>query len=73
MRSTRLVEAAIGFTALLFLAGPAVAADAGPIVLGVPTALGTIEGQDSLRAAQLAVDEINAQGGVEVGGTKRKL
>ncbi|HET7786829.1 MAG TPA: ABC transporter substrate-binding protein, partial [Myxococcales bacterium] len=47
--------------------------DAGPIVLGVPTALGTIEGQDSLRAAQLAVDEINAQGGVEVGGTKRKL
>ncbi len=43
------------------------------IVLGVPTALGTIEGQDSLRAAQLAVSEINAQGGVEVGSEKRKL
>jgi branched-chain amino acid transport system substrate-binding protein len=55
------------------LAGPAGAADAGPIVLGVPTALGAIEGKDSLRSAQLAVDEINAAGGVEVGGTRRKL
>ncbi len=44
-----------------------------PIVLGVPTALGTIEGQDSLRAAQLAVSEINAAGGVDLAGTKRKL
>lgn len=44
-----------------------------PIVLGVPTALGTIEGQDSLRAAQLAVSEINEAGGVEVGGVKHKL
>jgi branched-chain amino acid transport system substrate-binding protein len=43
------------------------------IVLGVPTALGTIEGQDSLRSAQLAVSEINAAGGVDVGGVKRKL
>jgi branched-chain amino acid transport system substrate-binding protein len=44
-----------------------------PIVLGVPTALGTIEGQDSLRAAQLAVSEINAAGGVDLAGAKRKL
>src|SRR5512138_1783935 len=43
------------------------------IVLGIPTALGTIEGQDSLRAAQLAVTEINAAGGLDVAGTKRKL
>ena len=43
------------------------------IVLGVPTALGTIEGQDSLRAAQLAVSEINEAGGIEIGGVKRKL
>ncbi|MCL5263934.1 MAG: ABC transporter substrate-binding protein [Chloroflexi bacterium] len=42
-----------------------------PIVLGVPTALGTIEGADSLRAVQLAVEEINAKGGVSVGGVKR--
>jgi branched-chain amino acid transport system substrate-binding protein len=43
------------------------------IVLAVPTALGTIEGQDALRAAQLAAQEINAAGGVDVGGAKRKL
>lgn len=73
MRSRRILDAAIGLAALALLTGTAVAADAGPIVLGVPTALGTIEGQDSLRAAQLAVAEINAVGGVEVGGVKRKL
>ncbi|MBI5068079.1 MAG: ABC transporter substrate-binding protein [Deltaproteobacteria bacterium] len=56
---------------MLLAAGPARAAD--NIVLGVPTALGTIEGQDSLRAAQLAVKEINEQGGVQVGAVKRKL
>lgn len=42
-----------------------------PIVIGVPTALGSIEGADSLRAVQLAVDEINAKGGVSVKGEKR--
>lgn len=42
-----------------------------PIVLGVPTDLGTIEGRDSLNAAQLAVEEINGAGGVNVAGTKR--
>jgi branched-chain amino acid transport system substrate-binding protein len=68
MRSVRLLAAV---STLLLGAGGAAAAD--PIVLGVPTALGTIEGQDSLRAAQLAVSEINAAGGVEVGGVKRKL
>lgn len=44
-----------------------------PIIIGVPTALGSIEGADSLRAAQMAVDEINARGGVSVGGVKRPL
>jgi branched-chain amino acid transport system substrate-binding protein len=43
------------------------------IVLGVPTALGSIEGQDSLRAVQLAVKEINDKGGVAVGGAKKAL
>lgn len=42
-----------------------------PIILGVATSLGAIEGSGSLKAAQLAVDEINANGGVDVGGTKR--
>ncbi len=47
------------------------AASAAPIVIGVPTDLGTIEGKDSLNAVKMAVDEINAKGGVDVKGTKR--
>lgn len=47
--------------------------EASAIVIGVPTALGSIEGADSLRAVQLAVEEINAKGGVSVKGEKRPL
>lgn len=42
-----------------------------PIVIGVPTALGSIEGADALRAVEMAADEVNAEGGVDVGGEKR--
>ena len=38
------------------------------IVLGVPTSLGTLEGDESHKAVVLAVEEINQQGGVKVGG-----
>ncbi|MGB9920208.1 MAG: ABC transporter substrate-binding protein [Moorellales bacterium] len=44
-----------------------------PIVMGVVTALGSSEGRDGLRAVQLAAEEINAKGGVSVGGTKRPI
>jgi branched-chain amino acid transport system substrate-binding protein len=44
-----------------------------PIVIGVPTALGSIEGRDGWMAIQMAVDEINAKGGVQVGATKHQL
>jgi branched-chain amino acid transport system substrate-binding protein len=44
-----------------------------PIVIGVPTALGSIEGRDGWMAIQMAVDEINAKGGVKVGNTKHLL
>ena len=44
-----------------------------PIVVGVPTALGSIEGRDGWMAVQMAVDEINAKGGVQVGATKHLL
>ncbi len=67
----RLARLALAVLPLLAAVPRASAAE--PIVLGVPTALGTIEGQDSLRAAQLAVKEINDQGGVQVGKEKRKL
>ena len=75
MRSARVLSVSLLLAALL----PGGAActrtgdRSGNVVLGVPTALGAIEGQDSLRAAQLAVAEINAAGGVEVGGVRRKL
>lgn len=42
-----------------------------PIVIGVPTALGSIEGADALRAVEMAAEEVNAAGGVDVGGEMR--
>ncbi len=42
-----------------------------PIVIGVPTSTGFLEGKECVNAAQLAVDEINAKGGVTVGNQKR--
>jgi len=44
-----------------------------PIILGVPTALGSIEGRDGWMAIQMARDEINAKGGVQVGNAKHKI
>src|SRR5512143_87848 len=44
-----------------------------PIVIGVPTALGSIEGRDGWMAIQMAVEEINAKGGVQIGGAKHQL
>ncbi len=64
------------FTFVLFVAfiwaipAPTVFA-AEPIVIGVPTSLGFLEGKESHKAVQLAVSEINAKGGVNVGGTKK--
>jgi len=53
----------------IFFAQGALAAD--PIVIGIPTSTGFLEGKEALKAVNLAVDEINAKGGVNVGGTKR--
>jgi branched-chain amino acid transport system substrate-binding protein len=43
------------------------------IVLGVPTALTALEGKESLKAVEMAVEEINAKGGVKLGDSKRPL
>ena len=48
-------------------------AEAKPIVLGVPSARAFAEGVTTERGIILAVEEINAQGGVTVGGEKRPL
>jgi len=54
------------------ITGPAVSA-AEPIVIGVPTSLGFLEGKEAHKVVQMAASEINAKGGVNVGGTKMKL
>jgi len=44
-----------------------------PIVLGVPIARGYPDGIDAERGVTLAAEEINAKGGVDVGGVMRPL
>ena len=59
-------------TFLLFLTGsvhPSYAVE--PIILGVPTSLGFLEGKEGLACVNMAVDEINAAGGVKVGDEMR--
>jgi len=60
----------VGFAWLAI--GPAVYA-AEPIVIGVPTSLGFLEGKEAHKVVQMAVSEINASGGINVGGTKRLI
>lgn len=57
--------------ALILPTAPARAAD--PIVLGCPLSTAFLYGWDAQRAITLAVEEINADGGVDVGGEKRKF
>lgn len=44
-----------------------------PVIIGVPTFLGSLEGGESLKAVQLAADEINAKGGVTIKGAKHLI
>jgi branched-chain amino acid transport system substrate-binding protein len=44
-----------------------------PIVIGLTMPLGAIQGQDALRSVQLAAEEINAKGGVSIGGSKHNI
>lgn len=55
--------------ALSFPAQRATAAE--PIILGVPTSLGFLEGKEGLKCVNMAVDEINKDGGVQVGDVQR--
>jgi branched-chain amino acid transport system substrate-binding protein len=61
--------ALIAVFACMITAPAAFAAE--PIVIGVPTSLGFLEGKESHKAVQMAVTEINDKGGVDVAGTKR--
>ncbi len=44
-----------------------------PVVIGCPLSTAFLYGWDAERGATLAIEEINAQGGVDVGGKKRPL
>lgn len=71
---SRLSLAAAALGAALTLGGPALAAPkAEPIKLGAPLATAFLYGWDAERGIKLAVEEINAQGGVKVGKVKRPL
>ena len=52
---------------------PKVYAAAKPVIIGVPTSLYTPFGKEGLKAVKMAVEEINANGGVMVGNEKRPL
>jgi len=62
----------IGISSSLILA-PASLHSAESIIVGVPTSLYTPFGRDGLKAVNMAVEEINAKGGVSVGKEKRPL
>jgi branched-chain amino acid transport system substrate-binding protein len=61
------------FVAFASLITGSIAYAAEPIVIGVPTSLGFLEGKEAHKVVQMAANEINAKGGVNVGGTKMKL
>ena len=60
----------IQFIVLCFLFVPSIWA-ADPIVIGVPTSTGFLEGKECLKSVQMAVEEINKKGGVKVGNDNR--
>jgi branched-chain amino acid transport system substrate-binding protein len=66
-----LIVVAACIVSLTWTTIPAVAAE--PILVGVPSSLTAIEGKEALKAVELAVDEINAKGGVKVGNVKRPI
>ena len=56
---------------LLFFVAGGVCQASKPIIIGCPLPTGFLYGWDAERAIKLAVQEINAKGGVKVGKTKR--
>ena len=61
----------LGLAILFGLNLPGASFGAEPVIIGMPTSLGYLEGYESRNAAVMAVDEINAKGGVNVGGEMR--
>lgn len=68
-RKATILAAIVTFLAI-WAVSPAAAAEK-PIIIGAPLATAFLYGWDAEKAMQLAVDEINASGGVKVGNEKR--
>ena len=68
-KKLRFLVVALSLLAFMLPAGGALAAK--PIILGAPLSTAFLYGWDAERAMKLAVEEINAAGGVKVGGEKR--
>lgn len=68
---TRIIRMLAFFMALSFWSSPANAVN--EVVIGIATSLNTIEGKESGKAAMLAVEEINRQGGVRVMDEWRRI
>ncbi len=69
-RKVMLSFAFLGLALLVAFPGHMVCA-AEPIVIGAPLSTAFLYGWDAERAMKLAIEEINAKGGVNVGGVKR--
>lgn len=71
MRKTWVLLAVAVVACVSLVLSPALGAD--PIVIGIPTSLTHLDARDSVKAVELAVEEINAKGGVKVGQAKRPI
>ncbi|MBI5570892.1 MAG: ABC transporter substrate-binding protein, partial [Desulfomonile tiedjei] len=67
----KILLAAAALLAVLFFTLPPANAAEKPIVIGSPLATSFLYGWDAEKAIKLAVEEINAAGGVKVGSEKR--
>jgi len=69
MKSCKLLLVLLAVGMLVFAGNPVLAAK--PIIIGSPLSTAFLYGWDAERGIRLAIEEINAAGGVNVGGTKR--
>ena len=65
----RVLVVILAVVLVVFPAGRALAEE--PIIIGCPLSTAFLYGWDAERGVKLAVEQINAQGGVDVGGIKR--
>jgi branched-chain amino acid transport system substrate-binding protein len=73
MKARNIRIAMIVLTAVLLFVPAQFALAAEPITIGAPLSTAFLYGWDAERGMRLAIEEINAAGGVNVGGTKRPL